>query len=49
MERHDADQDSSSASPTTLICLHDKYFYISLDNNFKWLAVSLAFPVSLGF
>ena len=29
--------------------LHDKYFYISLTNNLKWLAVSLAFPVVLGF
>ena len=27
----------------------DKYFYISLENNLKWLAVSLAFPVVLGF
>ena len=24
--------------------LGDKYFYIALDNNLKWLAVSLAFP-----
>src|SRR6201996_3567179 len=29
--------------------LHDKYFYISLENNLKWLVVSLAFPVVLGF
>ena len=29
--------------------LGDKYFYISLTNNLKWLAVSLAFPVVLGF
>ena len=29
--------------------LGDKYFYISLENNLKWLAVSLAFPVVLGF
>jgi ABC-type sugar transport system permease subunit len=28
---------------------HDKYFYISLENNLKWLVVSLAFPVVLGF
>jgi len=27
----------------------DKYFYIALENNLKWLAVSLAFPVVLGF
>jgi multiple sugar transport system permease protein/raffinose/stachyose/melibiose transport system permease protein len=27
----------------------DKYFYISLTNNLKWLAVSLGFPVVLGF
>jgi ABC-type sugar transport system permease subunit len=27
----------------------DKYFYISLENNLKWLVVSLAFPVVLGF
>ena len=29
--------------------LGDNYFYISLINNLKWLAVSLAFPVVLGF
>ena len=29
--------------------LGDKYFYISLENNLKWLVVSLAFPVVLGF
>ena len=29
--------------------LGDKYFYISLENNLKWLAVSLVFPVVLGF
>ncbi|OWK20333.1 hypothetical protein AJ88_31275 [Mesorhizobium amorphae CCBAU 01583] len=29
--------------------LHDKYFYIALVNNAKWLIVSLVFPVSLGF
>jgi ABC-type sugar transport system permease subunit len=29
--------------------LGDKYFYVSLENNLKWLAVSLAFPVVLGF
>lgn len=29
--------------------LNDKYFYIALENNLKWLAVSLAFPVVLGF
>src|ERR1700733_6965583 len=29
--------------------LHDKYFYISIENNLKWLVVSLVFPVSLGF
>ncbi len=29
--------------------LRDNYFYISLVNNLKWLAVSLAFPVVLGF
>src|SRR6201994_5220038 len=29
--------------------LGDKYFYIALENNLKWLAVSLAFPVVLGF
>jgi raffinose/stachyose/melibiose transport system permease protein len=28
---------------------HDKYFYVSLVNNFKWLAVTLLFPVTLGF
>jgi ABC-type sugar transport system permease subunit len=28
---------------------HDKYFYVSLANNFKWLAVTLLFPVTLGF
>ena len=27
----------------------DKYFYISLANNLRWLVVSLAFPVVLGF
>ena len=27
----------------------DKYFYVSLLNNFKWLAVTLLFPVTLGF
>jgi raffinose/stachyose/melibiose transport system permease protein len=27
----------------------DKYFYIALVNNAKWLIVSLVFPVSLGF
>ena len=27
----------------------DKYFYISLENNLRWLVVSLAFPVVLGF
>lgn len=32
-----------------LYMLHDKYFYISLENNLKWLVVSLAFPVALGF
>jgi raffinose/stachyose/melibiose transport system permease protein len=29
--------------------LGDKYFYISLENNLKWLVVSLVFPVVLGF
>ncbi len=29
--------------------LRDKYFYISLENNLKWLVVSLVFPVVLGF
>ena len=29
--------------------LGDKYFYIALENNLKWLVVSLAFPVVLGF
>lgn len=29
--------------------LNDKYVYIALVNNAKWLAVSLAFPVTLGF
>src|SRR6202021_2615780 len=29
--------------------LGDKYFYIALENNLKWLAVSPAFPVLLGF
>ena len=29
--------------------LGDKYFYIAVENNLKWLAVSLAFPVVLGF
>jgi ABC-type sugar transport system permease subunit len=29
--------------------LHDKYFYVSLVNNFKWLAVTLLFPVTAGF
>ena len=28
---------------------HDKYFYVSLVNNFKWLVVTLLFPVTLGF
>lgn len=27
----------------------DKYFFIALANNAKWLAVSLVFPVTLGF
>ena len=27
----------------------DKYFYVSLLNNLKWLAVTLLFPVTLGF
>jgi ABC-type sugar transport system permease subunit len=27
----------------------DKYFYVALFNNLKWLAVSLVFPVTLGF
>jgi raffinose/stachyose/melibiose transport system permease protein len=27
----------------------DRYFYIALENNLKWLVVSLAFPVVLGF
>ena len=29
--------------------MHDKYFYVSLINNFKWLVVTLLFPVTLGF
>ncbi len=29
--------------------LGDKYFYIALENNLRWLVVSLAFPVVLGF
>lgn len=29
--------------------LHDKYFYVSLINNLKWLGVTLLFPVTLGF
>lgn len=29
--------------------LHDKYFYVSVANNFKWLVVTLLFPVTLGF
>ena len=28
---------------------HDKYFYVALVNNFKWLAVTLLFPVTVGF
>jgi multiple sugar transport system permease protein/raffinose/stachyose/melibiose transport system permease protein len=28
---------------------HDSYFYVSLANNLKWLAVTLLFPVTLGF
>jgi len=28
---------------------HDKYFYVALFNNLKWLVVSLVFPVTLGF
>src|ERR1700744_6397340 len=28
--------------------LDDKYFYIALENNLKWLAVSLAFPAVVG-
>jgi ABC-type sugar transport system permease subunit len=27
----------------------DKYFHVALMNNFKWLVVSLLFPVTLGF
>ena len=27
----------------------DQYFYIALENNLRWLVVSLAFPVVLGF
>jgi ABC-type sugar transport system permease subunit len=27
----------------------DKYFYVALFNNLKWLVVSLVFPVTLGF
>jgi raffinose/stachyose/melibiose transport system permease protein len=27
----------------------DKYFYVSLVNNFKWLVVTLLFPVTAGF
>ena len=27
----------------------DRYFYVALVNNFKWLAVTLVFPVTLGF
>lgn len=29
--------------------LHDKYVWVGLQNNAKWLAVSLAFPVCVGF
>ena len=29
--------------------LRDKYFVVGLTNNLKWLAVSLLFPVTLGF
>jgi multiple sugar transport system permease protein/raffinose/stachyose/melibiose transport system permease protein len=28
---------------------HDKYFYVSLVNNLKWLVVTLLFPVTVGF
>ncbi|MGD0473850.1 MAG: sugar ABC transporter permease [Candidatus Velthaea sp.] len=28
---------------------HDNYFYVSLANNFKWLVITLLFPVTLGF
>ncbi len=28
---------------------NDKYFYIALANNFRWLLVALVFPVTLGF
>jgi multiple sugar transport system permease protein/raffinose/stachyose/melibiose transport system permease protein len=28
---------------------HDRYFYVSLVNNFKWLVVTLLFPVTAGF
>jgi ABC-type sugar transport system permease subunit len=28
---------------------NDKYFYVALANNFRWLVVALVFPVTLGF
>src|ERR1700722_9971011 len=28
---------------------HDKYVYVSVLNNFRWLAVTLLFPVTVGF
>ena len=32
-----------------LYLLGDKYFHVALINNFKWLVISLLFPVTLGF
>src|SRR5260221_9813824 len=28
---------------------NDKYFFVALVNNFRWLLVALVFPVTLGF